>query len=419
MRIVICDYGGHAFPVELSRTLARRGHAVLHLYFTAFEAPKGRLTVMPDDPPGFAVDGIDVSRPFDKRRFFQRPFLEAEFGSRAAARAMAFRPDIVVGCCMPLDAQRRFRAACRTGRVPFVFWLQDIYSLAIYHYVGRMFGPAGRAIGRYYMWLEKRLLRASDAVVAISPSFLATLDAWGVDRAAVRVIPNWPSLSDIRPVGKDNDWARRHGLGGKLVALYSGTLGLKHAPALLWELAQRAAEAGIHVVVVSEGPGADWLAARQRETGARHLTLLPFQPIEAFSDVLGAADIALAMIDAEAGGFSVPSKVLSYLAAGKPIVAAIPGGNDAAEMIRAAECGIVVAPGDHAGFRDAVLALARDPARRAACALNARRFAEAHFDVDEIARRFEEVFAVARERAGHVPAGTVPGQTAETAGAER
>jgi glycosyltransferase involved in cell wall biosynthesis len=403
MRIVICDYGGHAFPVELSRRLAARGHAVLHLYFTAFEAPKGRVAATADDPPGFAVEGIDIGRPIDKRRFFQRPFLEAAFGDRAAAHAVAFRPDVVVGCCMPLDAQRRFQVACRARRIPFVFWLQDIYSHAIYHYVGQKLGLPGQLIGRYYAKLEGRLLRRSDAVVAISPSFLPALDRWGVRRGVVSVIPNWPSLSDIRPMPKNNPWARRHGLGDKLVALYSGTLGLKHAPGLLWDLACSAEDLGVHLVVVSEGAGARWLAERQQETGIAHLTVLPFQPIEAFSEVLGAADVALAMIDAEAGGFSVPSKVLSYLAGGKPIVAAMPGDNDAAEMIRSSDCGCVVPPGDSVAFRAAVKALARDDGRRAVCADNARRFAEAHFDIEEIASRFEQVFAVARQGRGAVP----------------
>jgi glycosyltransferase involved in cell wall biosynthesis len=396
---VVCDYSGHPFQAELSRALAARGHAVLHLHFAAFETPKGRLSTLPGDPSGFAVEGLDISRRFDKRNFVRRRFWEGEFGGVAAARAIAFRPDVVVGCNMPLDAQRRFQAACARHGIAFVFWLQDIYSRAIHHYLGQKLGFVGRLIGRFYMRLERRLLRSSDAVIAISERFLPVLAAWRVDGAAIDVIPNWASLDDIRPVGKANDWAMRHGLSDKLVALYSGTLGLKHAPALLWDLAQATAGAGLHIVVVSAGPGIDWLGERQRQTPLANLTLLPFQPMEAYAEVLGAADIAVAMIDKEAGGFSVPSKILSYLAAGKPVVASMPLDNDAAVMIRRCDCGVVVPAGDAVGFCNAVLALATDAARRAECASNARRFAEAHFDIERIADRFEDVFARARRRA--------------------
>lgn len=408
MRIVICDYAGHPFQAELSRCLAARGHAVLHLHFTAFQTPKGQLTILPHDPPRLAIEGVGISRHFDKRHFFRRRFLEAEFGSRAAARAIAFRPDMAVGCNMPLDAQRKFRAACAAHGIPFVFWLQDIYSSAIHHYLGKKFGPLGRAVGRYYMHIENGLLRSSDAIVAISERFLATLDAWRVGREAVTVIPNWAPLSEIRPVAKNNEWAVHHGLDSKLVALYSGTLGLKHAPELLWDLACSTADKGVEIVVVSEGHGAEWLAERKRRDGGTNLTLLPFQPMEAYRDVLGAADIALAMIDAEAGSFSVPSKILSYLAAGKPVVAAMPDDNDSAQIIAASESGIVVRPGDSGGFGQAVLALAMDADRRAACSTNARRYAESHFEIKDIACRFEHVFASASRRAGRHRSGEPP-----------
>lgn len=52
MRILICDYSGHPFQVELSRGLAARGHAVLHLHFADFQTPKGNLRVLPGEASG-------------------------------------------------------------------------------------------------------------------------------------------------------------------------------------------------------------------------------------------------------------------------------------------------------------------------------------------------------------------------------
>lgn len=400
MRIVVCDYSGHPFQVELSRRLAARGHQVLHLHFAEFQTPKGQLTRLADDAPGFEVEAIRTGRSFDKGRFLRRRFLEAKVGALAAARARAFCPDVVVGCNMPLDAQYKLRVACAQAGIAFVFWLQDVYSSAIYHYLSARFGPLGRTVGRYYTRLEGRLLRSSEAVVAISPRFRQALDEWGVARNKVRVIPNWAPLSEIFPVPKDNDWARRYGLTGKLVALYTGTLGLKHDPALLLALARAGSANRLHVVVISEGSGAAWLAQRKQELAIDNLSILPFQPMEVYPEVLGAGDILLAMVGEEAAAFSVPSKILSYLAAGKPIVAAIAEDNDAATTIAAAQAGFIVAPGDYGAFADRVLELAASDQLRQTLGQNARSFAESRFEINGIADQFEQIFASVTQPAG-------------------
>jgi len=394
MRLVICDYSGHPFQVELSRCLASRGHEVLHLHFADFQTPKGLLERLPADPPGFVVEGLRLEGGFDKGAFLRRRFWEAKVGALAAARALAFRPDAVVGCNMPLDAQHKLLWACARHGIAFVFWLQDIYSAAIYHYLGARLGFLGRAIGRHYRRLEGRMLRRSAVVVAISEKFRAPLEAWGVARDRVCVIPNWAPLSEIYPVPKDNEWARANGLQDKLVALYTGTLGLKHDPALLLTLARAGGARRLEVVVVSEGAAMEWLAAQKAAEGVANLTLLPFQPMERYREVLGSGDILLAMVGQEAAGFSVPSKILSYLAAGKPIVGSIAADNDAAATIAAARSGITVAPGDVKAFCEAVLLLAGDAGLRQELGRNARAFAESRFAIDAIATRFEAVFAI-------------------------
>ena len=114
--------------------------------------------------------------------------------------------------------------------------------------------------------------------------------------------------------------------------------------------------------------------------------------MELYPQVLGAGDILLAMVGDEAASFSVPSKILSYLAAGKPIVASIARDNDAAATIRAAKAGYIVQPDDSQTFAAKVFTVAADQALRERFGGNARAFAETAFAIDVIADRFEEVF---------------------------
>ncbi len=129
-----------------------------------------------------------------------------------------------------------------------------------------------------------------------------------------------------------------------------------------------------------------------------NLRLLPFQPMEHYPDILGSADVLVALLEPTAGTFSVPSKVLSYLCAGRPVLAAIPPENLAARTIERAGAGLVVSPTDEEAFLVAAKRLRVEHGLRHDAGRAARAYAEVTFDTDRITDRFETVIdrAVAR-----------------------
>jgi glycosyltransferase involved in cell wall biosynthesis len=135
-----------------------------------------------------------------------------------------------------------------------------------------------------------------------------------------------------------------------------------------------------------------------RERPLPNLRLLPFQPIDQYPDVLGAADVLVALLEPTAGTFSVPSKVLSYLCAGRPILAAIPPQNLAARTIERAGAGLVVSPTDEEAFLVAAKQLLVDGVVRTAAGRSARAYAEATFDTEVITDRFQQVIERAIRR---------------------
>ena len=392
MRILVHDYSGHPFQVQLSRELARRGHEVLHVFASFFQTPKGALEVGPADPPTLAIEALDIGEPFEKHSFLKRVRQEIRYGNVSAARLRAFAPDVVLSSNVPLDPQAIFQRAARETGAGFAFWLQDIYSIAIDRILRRRFPGPGHLVGARYRALESRLLRQSDAVVAITEDFRPVLDGWGVAADRIHVIENWAPIEELPELPPDTAWRREQGLADKRLVLYSGTLGLKHNPALLLELARRFRDRpDIAVVVISEGPGADWLAQRGRAEGLPNLRLLPFQPFARFPEVLASGALLVAILEPDAGVFSVPSKVLSYLCAGRPLLAAMPGENLAARLVRDHGIGRVVAPDDLAGFADAAVELLGDPGLSRSCGARARAYAESRFRIGDIGDRFEAV----------------------------
>ncbi len=392
MRILVHDYPGHPVPVQLTRELARRGHVARHQFFGAFQAPKGAVARRPDDPEGFEVECLELGEAFAKYSFLKRRAQERRLGALAAARLREFRPDVLLAGNAPLDIQAALQAEARRQGIPFVFWLQDLYSVAIDRIMRRRLPVLGALIGRHYIALERRLLRRSDAIVTITEDFRPTLLSWGVEADRLRIEPNWAPLDEIPLAPRDNEWARDLDLVGKRVLLYAGTMGLKHNPALIADLAQAfAGEPVVRVLVVSEGLGAQWLTEESARRRLANLTVLPFQPYARVPDMLAAADVLVSILEPDAGAFSVPSKVLAYLCAGRPVLAAIPAANQAARLISEGGFGLVAEPADTAGFITAAQRLMRDPALRTEMGARSRHHAEIAFYMTAIGDRFEAV----------------------------
>jgi glycosyltransferase involved in cell wall biosynthesis len=177
--------------------------------------------------------------------------------------------------------------------------------------------------------------------------------------------------------------------------MYTGTLGLKHDPAVITELASEA-PADCRVVVVTEGMGREWLQTHGGDDS--RLMLLDYQPYDQLPDVLASSEVLLVILERDASRYSVPSKALNYLCAGRPVLALLPPDNAVAEIVRTAGAGIVVDPDDPAAATAALNRLLADDDWRRELGASARRYAERMFDIGCVGDRFEAVVQLASDR---------------------
>lgn len=389
MRLFIHDFAGHPYAPQLCRTLAARGHEVVQGYCGGVATGRGAVESQPTDPPNLRF--VDISSaPFERYAMVGRLKSEIAYGRRLAVQVRAQRPDAVISANCPLTAQALLWSAAKSVDAKRIYWLQDFLGRGTRAVLGNRSRLLGATLGAGWEHLETTLLRRSDHVIAITEAFVAELDRRRVDTDST-VIRNWTPLPEVPLRPKDNPWSRANGLAGRTVALYAGTLGHKHDPEHLVALARQLEATGAAVVVATEGLGRDYLEARRTELGLENLVLIDYVAWDAVADMLGTADVLLVLLEPDAGTFSVPSKVLTYLAAGRPIVGAIPSENLASRTIEEAGAGLVATPGDHRGFVEAVARVLDEPERGAAMGHAGRDYAEKFFDIGRIADSFLDV----------------------------
>ena len=385
MRILIHDFGAYAFPVTLSHSLQNRGHEVAHAYCDSLiTTPRNvhesisNLTLLP----------IQTAQTFNKYNFIRRWGQEREYGRLAAKVIIKFNPDIVISANAPLSAQDRILRTCKQHDIPFVFWLQDLIGLAASKVLRSKLPLLSSVIGRYFQSMEGRLLRESDAVVAITEDFRPALQEFGVAPDRHHVIENWGILE--APTVEPKTWVRQHNLGDRPILLYTGTLSMKHDPAVLVRLAQEFEERA-QVVVVSQGAGAAWLTQAIESHNLTNLVVLPYQDSDQLPAMYASAEVLLVLLTEDAGQFSVPSKILTYLCAKRPVLAAIPAENLAARILEASGAGFVTAPTDHTDFIQKAEVLLGAPELRQTMGDKAEAWATKNFEIGQITDHFEHV----------------------------
>jgi glycosyltransferase involved in cell wall biosynthesis len=330
-----------------------------------------------------------------KYSFRRRRNMEVRYGKAVAKFITGWKPDAVLSGNTPTETQEPISRAATAGDGRFYYWVQDFYSLAVDRILRRKIPVAGAWIGAWYRHLDRRQFARSSQIIAITGDFSPILSReFGVEASRISVVPNWALIEDIPCLPKDNHWSRLHSLHDKFVYLYSGTIGMKHNPALLLELARRHTEnPDVRVVIVSEGIGADWLRKEAASANLANLLILPYQPFADLPSVLATGDVLTGILEEEAGTFSVPSKTLSYLCAGRPLLLAIPLDNLAARITRDHKAGLTVAPGDMDGFLAAASELHSSPGLRAKLGRNARAYAEETFPIEKTAAIFDKILA--------------------------
>ncbi len=268
----------------------------------------------------------------------------------------------------------------RLKKAPLVTWVQDLWPESLV--------ATGSVTNESLLQMVKKLVvwiyRDSDLVLAQSRSFVKSITELA-GNTPVEYFPN---------PGEDAFRTAEPRPGPALIlqpafnVVFTGNLGSVQALDTLVRAAELLrSHTDVRFVIIGSGSRAGWLAHEVAAKGLDNVSLPGRFPPDAMPGIMAQASALLvSLIRSPIMSQTIPSKVQAYLAAGKPIVAALDG--EGAAVVLEAGAGLACPAEDPRALAELVLRLkAMSEAERRRMGQAGQRYYAGHFDAAVLARR--------------------------------
>ncbi|MVN87973.1 glycosyltransferase [Deinococcus sp. HMF7620] len=266
----------------------------------------------------------------------------------------------------------------RVFRAPVAFWVQDLWPESLTATGTVRNKQILSLVSRMVAWIYSRC----DALLVQSRAFTRSLVAHGVPLSRIEYLPN-SAEAFYRPVIVPVDAPERQLVpqDGTLNLMFAGNLGVSQDLETLVSAAEQLRSEPVRWLILGDGRQRPWLEAeiRRRELQGQ-IHLLGSYPAEAMPRFFALADALLVSLkDDLAFEATIPSKLQSYLACARPVLAMLKG--EGARVTTDAGAGLTVPPEDPAALVQAVRTFAVLPAaQREAMGQRGRSYFLRHFE---------------------------------------
>ena len=310
---------------------------------------------------------------------------ELTFAARVVTQRVE-RPDVVVTVSPPLFGALAALVVARRMRVPFGLIVQDIYSAGVQELA--LDKGLARHAAAWIGLVEQYIVNRAAHIATIHERFAVRLRALSRRKDPnITIIHNWTHLCggsrSPEQQRKLLGWRDRH------ILLHAGNMGEKQGLENIVEAARDADRRSLPLTYVLLGDGNQRPLLQRLAQGIRSIQFLPSAAADEYSSILRAADVLVVNERVGVAEMSVPSKLTSYCAAARPILAAVSSGGATGETLSRSRAGVLAPPGDPRALNDAALELVNSADRVAELGNNGRRFAKKHFDEQAAVQQYE------------------------------
>jgi colanic acid biosynthesis glycosyl transferase WcaI len=350
-------------PSELAESLIKRGHDVSVV--TGFpHYPGGKLFV------GYklsvykneVINEIPILRCFEYPYHGAKPLLRmlnylsfmisspfAAFFTPKCDVIYVYHPPLTVGVAVWIFAKIK--------GIPFVYDVQDIWPDFVV-WSGMM--KEGRIV-QYLRKLEKFVYGKAKHIIVGTKTAKLNLIEKNVEDEKISVLPHWidEELFNDSSITDDEKIREQLGWNEKFVFLFAGNLGIVQGLETIIEAAEILKDTdNIRIAFVGDGTDKDRLVKYATEKKLANLEFLDRRPLEKMPELMSASNVLLVHLkDSGMSQYVIPSKIMAYLASGKPILVAMNG--IAADLVETAEAGFVVVPENPKLLADEMLRISK------------------------------------------------------------
>ena len=293
------------------------------------------------------------------------------------------RFDLILSPTPPVTLSSLFRKLKKEHHASFYLLLKDIWPQ----------GSVDLKVLRKYSlpWIylrrhEKRTYRAADVIGTMSPMNVEylLLKNENIPRSKVEVCPNSIRPSSIARSDEHREVREKYGIPpDACVFLFSGNLGRGHGLGFLIEAIKELADyPKAFFVIGGSGTHFNMLKEAFDTFPTNNVFLYSWLPRREFELMLQTSDAGLILLDKLYTTPEFPSRLLSYLDSGMPVLCAINKDTDIGSVVEGAKCGTSVRHGDTASFVKEVRYYSENIAERLKMGINARKLLQEHYTAD-------------------------------------
>ncbi len=316
---------------------------------------------------------------------------EASFIASASVRSLfAKKPDVLVIVSPPLGLAVLAALLAWWWRVPYLFDVQDLQPDAALD-----LGMVKPGLFTKLLFAVERLgYQHAAAISTITDAMRARIVFKGTSPKKVHRLALWadPALFALEQEAEDTAIRRELGVGDAFLVLHIGNMGVKQGLDVVLDAASLTPPtSNVRYVLVGDGAVRSALESRARRLGLSNVSIISLLPREKFQRLLATAQVCLVTQQRTVADIVFPSKVLTLLAAAKPVITSVTSASEVAAVITAAGAGLVVPPEDPAALLAAVLRLQADPEQRLKTGNAGRTFARERWERNRTLASFASV----------------------------
>ncbi len=274
----------------------------------------------------------------------------------------------------------------KTSSSQIIFWVQDLWPESL--------SATGAVTSKWILNIIEKLVRLiynrCDEILVTSQAYLPFIEKFDIDTKKIKYFPQ--SVEKVyRIVTVKPDAPQRQLIKNGFHIVFAGNIGsAQDFPTILRAAQLTSKHTDIHWTIIGDGRMYEWVKNEMFKRGlSSTVHLLGRHTLESMPYFFALADVMLVTLKRNPiFSLTIPGKIQSYLACGRPVIAALDG--EGARLIEDSGAGISCAAEDPEALSQAVMRMYDMPkAQREEMGRKGRAYYEIHFDRDLLINKLD------------------------------